>query len=85
MHNLYVLLSSYSKQETYKNELIDYLKNPIEYFEINKKYQKGIDISESIYFDLYFAKKIFEKKNEEKDIKVLCLILFLLKHNIQKV
>ena len=79
LHNLYVLLSSYSKQETYKNELIEYLKNPIEYFEINKKYQQGINVSESIYFDLYFAKKIFEKKNEEKDIKALCLILFLLK------
>ena len=62
LHNLYVLISSYSKLETYKNELIDYLKKPIEYFEINKKYQKDINVSENIYFDLYFAKKIFEKK-----------------------
>ena len=32
-----------------------------------------------VYFDLYFAKKIFENKKEETDLKALCLIYYLLR------
>ena len=79
LHNLYILLSAYSREETYKNELIEYLKKPIESYELKQKFKDSINISQDIYFDLYFAKKIFEKRSGEKDIKAYCLILFLLK------
>ena len=78
LHNLYILLSSYSKDEIYKNELIEYLKRPIEFYDLKEIFKDDIKISQDIYFDLYFAKKLFEKKNGEKEIKALCLILFLL-------
>ena len=79
LHNLYILLLAYSKEDTYKNELIEYLKSPIKAYEIKEKFKsEDIKISGDIYFDLYFAKKIFEEKNEEKDIKALCLVLHLL-------
>ena len=78
LHNLYILLLAYSKEDTYKNELIDYLESPIKAYEIKEIYKNNINISGDIYFDLYFAKKIFEEKNEEKDMKALCLILHLL-------
>ena len=74
IHNLYILLSSY-KTELYKQELIDYLMNYLTSRSI--KLQKIIS-SESIYFDLYFAKKIFEKKNDILDKKVLCILNYLL-------
>ena len=77
LHNLFILLSSYSRQDTYKGELIEYLKKPIESYEMKKLHD--LNISDKTYFDLYFAKKIFEKKETENDIKALCLILYLLK------
>ena len=79
LHNLYILLLSHIKEQNDKGELINYLKKPIEYYESTKKYNKNANIDEKVYFDLYFAKKIFEKKKEKKDIKALCLILYLLK------
>ena len=77
LHNLFILLSAYSKQDVYKRELIEYLKKPIESYEMKKLHD--INISDKTYFDLYFAKKIFENKDSESDIKALCLILYLLK------
>lgn len=74
IHNLYILLSSY-KTELYKQELIDYLMNYLTSRSI--KLQKIIS-SEAIYFDLYFAKKIFEKKSDILDKKVLCILNYLL-------
>ena len=74
IHNLYILLSSY-KTELYKQELIDYLMNYLTSRSI--KLQKIIT-SEAIYFDLYFAKKIFEKKSDILDKKVLCILNYLL-------
>ena len=79
LHNLYILLLSHIKEQNDKGELITYLKKPIEYYESTKKYNKNANIDEKVYFDLYFAKKIFEKKKVKKDIKALCLILYLLK------
>ena len=48
-------------------------------YNLDQSLKRETSINNYINFDLYFAKKIFEKKNEEKDIKALCLILFLLK------
>ena len=79
LHNLYVLILSLSKNDIFKGELIDYLKKPIESYEINQRFKQNLNISSNTYFDLYFAKKIFENKNEETDIKALCIILYLLK------
>ena len=59
LHNLYILLLSYSQKDNYKNELIDYLKKPITSYYINEDFQQISNTSEKIYFDLYFAKKIF--------------------------
>ena len=72
LHNLYILFLSYSQKDEYKKELIDYLKRPILSSYITNNYQEMEDISEKIYFDLYFAKKIF-KDNPE----ALSLICFL--------
>ena len=79
LHNLYVLILSLSKSDMFKQELIDYLKKPIESYELNQRFKQNLNISSSTYYDLYFAKKIFENKNEETDIKALCIILYLLK------
>ena len=72
LHNLYILFLSYSQKEEYKKELIDYLKRPILSSYISNNYQDMSSISEKVYFDLYFAKKIF-KDNPE----ALSLICFL--------
>ena len=73
LHNLYILLLSYSKSEEYNKELNDYLKKYIQSYYISNDYQEVNNISEKIYFDLYFALKIF-KDNPT----ALSLIYFLL-------
>ena len=76
LHNLFVLLLSY-KSDSYQNLLKEYL---MHYITMNSiKLQKISKTSEKIYFDLYFAKKIFEKKNNVNDKMALCLIDYLLK------
>ncbi len=84
LHNLIILLYSYCNMESYKGELIDYLKRPIKSREINKKLNQNIN-DEEIYFDLYFAKKIFEKKNDEIDKRALCYIFYLLKQYTESI
>jgi len=84
LHNLIILLYSYCNIESYKGELIEYLKRPIKSREINKKLNQNIN-DEEIYFDLYFAKKIFEKKNDEIDKKALCYIFYLLKQYTESI
>ena len=79
LHNLYILLLSHLKEQNNKGKLIDYLKRPIENYELTKKYNPNINIDEKIYFDLYFAKKIFENPKDNIEAKALCLILYLLK------
>lgn len=73
LHNLYILLLSYSQSEEYKRELNDYLIKYITSYYISNDYQEDNNILEKIYFDLYFAKKIF-KDNPS----ALSLIYFLL-------
>ena len=60
LHNLYILLLSYSEKKEYQKEIIDYLKRPITLFYITNDYEKINKASESVYFDLYFAKKVFQ-------------------------
>ena len=59
LHNLFILLLSYSDKNIYKEKLINYLKKPISLFYIDQSLKKEISITNYIYFDLYFAKKIF--------------------------
>ena len=72
LHNLYILLLSYSENEKYKNELIEYLKKPISSHHFNTSQQVNI-ISEKIYFDLLFAKKIF--KDNPTALSLICFLL----------
>ena len=51
LHNLYILLLSYSQKKEYQKELIDYLKSCMDSY-----YYKP-----EVHFDLYFAKKIFNE------------------------
>ena len=60
LHNLYILLLSYSKKKEYQKELIDYLKKPINLYYITNDYEKINKPSETVCFDLHFAKKVFE-------------------------
>ena len=62
MHNLFILLYSYchNDNEKSKQDLIEYLQKPIKAHEINKRTKKKIN-DEEVYFDLYFAKTIFDK------------------------
>ena len=59
LHNLFILLLSYSDKNIYKEKLINYLKKPISLYYIDQSLKKEISITNYIYFDLYFAKKIF--------------------------
>ena len=73
LHNLYILLLSYSEKEEYKNELINYLKKPISLSYISNDSQQVNVILEKIYFDLLFAKKIF--KDNPKPLSLICFLL----------
>ena len=79
LHNLYVLLVSYSKPENYKIALFNDLKKIINSFISSQQFnRKGGDITDKIYFDLNFAKKIFKAKKDPNSLKILCLIYYLL-------
>ena len=72
LHNLYILLLSYSQRKEYKKELLDYLKKPITSYYITSDFEQKNDTLEKVYFDLYFAKNIFKE-----DPLALSLIYFL--------
>ena len=73
LHNLFILLLSYSDKNIYKEKLIYYLKKPISLYYIDQSLKKEISITNYIYFDLYFAKKIFSDNPT-----ALSLLYFLL-------
>ena len=73
LHNLFILLLSYSDKNIYKEKLINYLKKPISLYYIDQSLKKEISITNYIYFDLYFAKKIFSDNPT-----ALSLLYFLL-------
>ena len=60
LHNLYILLLSNSKKKEYQKELIDYLKRPITLYYISNDLEKVNKASETVCFDLHFAKRIFK-------------------------
>ena len=53
LHNLYILLLSYSEKENYKNDLITYLKKPMTSHYLNDDFYNSPNISQKIYFDLH--------------------------------
>ena len=78
LNNLYILLVSYSKPDKYRNELFLNLKNIINSFINNQQIEKKGSITDKIFFDLNFAKKIFKEKTDQKSKEILCLIYYLL-------
>ena len=78
LNNLYILLVSYSKPENYKIALFNDLKNTIKSFINNQQLNKKGEITDKIYFDLNFAKKIFKDKKDQYSLKILCLIYYIL-------
>jgi len=73
LHNLFILLLSCNNKNTYETTLINYLKKPIAMHYIDHNLKKEKNILNYIYFDLYFAKKIFTENP-----KALSLLYFLL-------
>ena len=73
LHNLYLLFLSYSNSKIYQDKIINYLKKPITLYYIDQNLKKDISLSNYIYFDLYFAKKLFAENPT-----ALSLIYFLL-------
>ena len=78
LNNLYVLLVSYSNPENYKIALFNDLKYIINSYINNQQFNKKREITDKIYFDLNFAKKIFKDKKDLYSLKILCLIYYLL-------
>ena len=85
LHNLYILLVSYSLDEKITSGLYDQLKSIIKTSLANQQLKKKISITDKIFFDLNFAKKIFKAKEDEKSKKILCLIYFFLKQYIDSI
>ena len=73
LHNIYILLLSYSEKDKYKDELIKYLKKPITSHYISNTSQQVNIASEKIYFDLLFAKKIL--KDNPRALSLICFLL----------
>ena len=85
LHNLYILLVSYSRSENYKIALFNDLKYIINSFLNNQQFSQNGEITDKIYFDLNFAKKIFKEKEDQNSKKILCLIYILLNKIIDSV
>ena len=85
LHNLYILLVSYSKNEKYKSVLFSELKTVINTYIDNLQIGKKGEITDKIYFDLNFAKKIFTEKEDEKSKGILCLLYYLLNQYIDSI
>ena len=85
LHNLYILLISYGKDEKIKLSLYNELKSVINTFIANQQLKKKISINDKIFFDLNFAKKIFKEKEDQKSKEILCLIYYLLKQYIDSI
>ena len=85
LHNLYILLVSQSKFGTYKQSFLRELKSIIDIFTQNQQFEKKGKITDKIYFDLNFAKKIFKEKEDTKSKEILCLIYFLLNQYLDSI
>ena len=85
LHNLYILLVSQSKYGTYKESFLRELKSIIDTFTQNQQFEKKGKITDKIYFDLNFAKKIFKEKEDTKSKEILCLIYFLLNQYLDSI
>ena len=85
LHNLYILLVSQSKFGTYKQSFLRELKSIIDTFTQNQQFEKKGKITDKIYFDLNFAKKIFKEKEDTKSKEILCLIYFLLNQYLDSI
>ena len=85
LHNLYILLVSQSKFGTYKVSFLRELKIIIDNFTQDQQFQKKGKITDKIYFDLNFAKKIFKEKEDTKSKEILCLIYFLLNQYLDSI
>ena len=85
LHNLYILLVSYSKNEKNKIALFNELKNIINSYINNLQFGKKGEITDKVYFDLNFAKKIFKAKTDQKSKGILCLIYYLLGQYIDSI
>ena len=85
LHNLYILLVSESKFGTYKESFLRELKTIIDIFTENQKYNIKGKITDKIFFDLNFAKKIFKEKEDRKSKEILCLIYFLLNQYLDSI
>ena len=85
LHNLYILLVSQSKFGTYKESFLRELKSIIDTFTQNQQFEKKGKITDKIYFDLNFAKKIFKEKEDTKSKEILCLIYFLLNQYLDSI
>ena len=85
LNNLYILLVSYGKTENYKITLFNDLKYIINSFASNIEYNKNGKITDKIYFDLNFSKKIFKAKKDQNSQKILCLIYYLLNQYIESI
>ena len=81
LHNLYILLLSYSMKENYKNDLITYLKKPMTSHYLNDDFYNSPNISQKIYFDLHFAKKIL--KDNPVALSLICFLLGQYKESIE--
>ena len=85
LHNLYILLVSQSKFGTYKVSFLRELKTIIDNFTQDQQFLKKGKITDKIYFDLNFAKKIFKEKEDTKSKEILCLIYFLLNQYLDSI
>ena len=85
LHNLYILLVSQSKFGTYKQSFLRELKSIIDTFTQNQQFEKKGKITDKIYFDLNFAKKIFKEKEDTKSKEILCLIYFVLNQYLDSI
>ena len=85
LHNLYILLVSQSKYGTYKESFLRELKSTIDIFTQNQQFEIKEKITDKIFFDLNFAKKIFKEKEDNKSKEILCLIYFLLNQYLDSI
>ena len=61
------------------------MKNIINSFINNQQIEKKGSITDKIFFDLNFAKKIFKEKTDQKSKEILCLIYYLLNQYFESI